>query len=335
MNYVIISAPKQSIALFFILTLAMITSSVLAQQIASYTTNFDLAESPISGGGVWSKRGVPWTNVVTTDGLAYGTQVGTNGFDDSYAYLTGTFSANQSVSTVIHLESGITANYAEVEILLRWRDDTNYATGYECNLAYNGQYAEIIIWPGFFGTNSSEFNFISQGNPVAGGIKDGDIFQADIIGNVITVRLNGNVIATATDNTFLDGGAPGIGFYSEGAPASKKYSFTKFTYTDMSVLSIVTSVQDKLEKNELIPQVSIYPNPFNRSATLALNNYISLGPGDQKPELLILDVFGKEVLKKEINNPQTEIERSNFPDGLYFYTVSFKNKITSGKFLVN
>jgi hypothetical protein len=199
----------------------------------SYTTDFNLTESPISEGGKWKQTGVDWTRVVTSGGLAFGTQSGSGGFNDSYAYLAGSFPANQSGSATIHLESGITATYAEVEILLRWTDSAHNATGYECNLAYNGQYAEIIKWPGPFATDKSQFTFISSGNPVSTGVHDGDVFQADVVGNVITARLNGRVIATGTDSSIPSGGAPGMGFYSEGAAASSKYSFTHYTGTGL------------------------------------------------------------------------------------------------------
>ncbi len=194
----------------------------------SYSTTFDLDETPLSEGGAWKQLGLDWTSVATAGGVAHGTQAGSGGFNDSYAYLSASYPANQSASGVIHLEAGITAAYAEVEILLRWTDSTHDSTGYECNLAFNGQYAEIIKWPGPLGTQKSEFTFISSGNPVAGGVHDGDVFQADVIGNVITARLNGQVIATGTDSS-ISIGSPGIGFYVEGAPASAKFSFSEFS----------------------------------------------------------------------------------------------------------
>jgi len=198
-----------------------------------YATDFDLTESPISEAGHWKQSGLDWTHIVTAGGLAYGTELGAGGFDDSYAYLGGAFPANQSATATIHLEAGITASYQEVELLLRWSDSAHNAIGYECNLAFNGQYAEIIKWPGPIGKTKADFKFISTGNPVPGGVHDGDIFQADIVGNVITSRLNGKVIATGTDSSISSGGAPGMGFYAEGAAASKKFSFTHFSATGL------------------------------------------------------------------------------------------------------
>src|ERR1700729_3247334 len=48
---------------------------------ATYTTNFPLTENPISEGGKWingQKDGVDWTDVRTTPGLAFGTEIGGN-----------------------------------------------------------------------------------------------------------------------------------------------------------------------------------------------------------------------------------------------------------------
>jgi hypothetical protein len=195
----------------------------------AYMTDFDLTESPLSEAGKWKHEGLDWSPVATSGGLAYGTERGHENFDDSYAYLAGSFPANQSATAVIHLESGIGAAYQEVEILLRWTDSAHAALGYECNLAFNGQYAEIIKWPGPLGKKKSDFKFISSGNAIAGGVHDGDVFQADVVGNVITSRLNGKVIATGSDSSIPSGGAPGIGFYAEGAPASSRFSFTRFS----------------------------------------------------------------------------------------------------------
>jgi hypothetical protein len=74
----------------------------------------------------------------------------------------------------------------------------------------------------------ADYQFLSRGNPVAAGVHDGDVLSCEIAGGVITSRLNGKVIATATDPSPLAGGAPGIGFYSDGTPAGSKYGFTSF-----------------------------------------------------------------------------------------------------------
>ena len=192
----------------------------------SYTTNFDISESPLSESGAWKNVGLDWTFVASGGGYAFGTQTGSGGYNDSYAHLSG-FPPNQSASAVIHLESGITASYNEVEILLRWSDDAHRSIGYECNLAHDGSYAQIIRWPGKLGTGLNDFAFIGSGS-ASNGVHDGDVFSATVTGSTITSYLNGKQLATATDSMITTGN-PGIAFYWEGQAGSKKYSFTSFS----------------------------------------------------------------------------------------------------------
>jgi hypothetical protein len=198
--------------------------SVAAASGGTYSTNFDLVEAPISESGAWSHLGNPWTLVDTSGGIAYGTQTGSGGYDDSYAHLSG-FSANQSGTGVIHLDSSIDGSCThEVEILLRMADSANTARGYECNLAYNGAYAEIVRWNGAIG----DFTYLARGS-VPGGVHDGDTLSASIVGTTITLTVNGTQIAQATDSTFASGN-PGIGFWRGGACGrTGDYGFTSYT----------------------------------------------------------------------------------------------------------
>lgn len=211
------------------LSLGGATSGGVAGALASgvsFSTNFDLTESPISENGQWTNIGLDWSPVATGNGYAFGTQTGNDGYNDSYTHLTG-FPPNQTASAVIHIEPGNTAAYNEVEILLRWSDTDHYAIGYECNLAHDGSYAQIVRWPGKLGTTLADFAFLASGAAVDG-VHDGDVFSATISGNTITSRLNGRMLAMATDDAITSGN-PGIGFYWEHAAASQKFSFTSFS----------------------------------------------------------------------------------------------------------
>jgi hypothetical protein len=199
----------------------------------SYSTNFDRTEAPISENGMWTHAGLDWTLVNTAGGFAFGTQsgsTGNGGYDDSYAYLSG-FPPNQSVSTVIHLEGGISAVSAEAEILLRWADSSHFARGYECNLSHNGSYAEIVRWNGPIGRQNSDFTYVARGG-VPSGVRDGDVFSAKIVGNTITSYLNGVQLASGTDNTYPDGN-PGMGFFWRGQQGLSKYGFSSFSATGL------------------------------------------------------------------------------------------------------
>jgi hypothetical protein len=191
----------------------------------SYSTNFPLDELPISEGGAWSHVGTSWTFVQTENGYAHGTQTGQGGFDDSYARLSG-FPPDQRACAVIHKSSPSISG--EVEILLRLSDTKTTAKGYECFLHTNGLYAMIVRWNGVYG----DFTSIAHVDEVTAP-QDGDILKATAIGDVITLYLNDEILAQATDSTYPTGN-PGIGFYKDehgGAPT--EYGFKSYSATGL------------------------------------------------------------------------------------------------------
>jgi hypothetical protein len=196
----------------------------------TYTTTFDRAESPLLEQGAWHHDGLDWTTVETAGGIAYGTQLigvarsGPTGYDDSYAYLAG-FPADQQASAVVSLGSIDASCTHEVEVLLRWDDSAHVARGYECNVAFDGAYAQIVRWNGPVG----DYTYLGSGS-VSGGVHDGDIVSAAIVAGHITLSVNGTERATADDATFATGN-PGIGFWrgDSGCGAFGDYGFTSFT----------------------------------------------------------------------------------------------------------
>ena len=193
-----------------------------------YTTMFDGTESPISEMGAWTHVGLDWTLVDTANGNAFGTQTGTGGYDDSYAHLSG-FAPDHGASGVIHRAAMIDpACTHEVEILLRWSDTAHDAHGYECNLAFDGSYAQIVRWEGPFG----HFTYLANGS-VAGGVNDGDTIRATAIGDLITLYVNDVQVAQATDATWSTGD-PGMGFWRGGTCGTRgDYGFTSYTASRM------------------------------------------------------------------------------------------------------
>jgi len=197
---------------------------------ASYHTDFDRTESPLSENGAWHHDGLDWTRVDTAGGVAFGTQTlgaarsGPTQYDDSYAYLAG-FPPDQQASGVIHLGSIDGSCTHEVEILLRWSDSAHSARGYECNLAYDGSYAQIVRWNGPVG----DYTYVGSGS-VPGGVHDGDTLSASIVGDKISLAVNGVERATARDATFATG-SPGIGLWrgSSGCGTLGDYRFTSFS----------------------------------------------------------------------------------------------------------
>lgn len=188
-----------------------------------YATKFLGAENPLSEGGAWSNLGQSWTTVMKADGFASGTQTGARRYDDSYAHLSG-FSPNVSASATLFKAPGIPANeYHEVELLLRFADSVDNATGYECLLHHAGRYAQIVRWNGPFGNFT---HLADQRHPPVP--QDGDVLKATIVGNLITVYLNDAKIVQIADSTYRVGN-PGIGFYIEGNTRNRVFGFKDFS----------------------------------------------------------------------------------------------------------
>ena len=222
--------------LFATLALAIAFFCVAAAQgTPTYSTTFSATENPISEGGRWingQANGIDWKNVRTTPGLAMGTQSGVDGYDDSTALLTGTWSPTQTVQGTVYSVNQLSggSNNAEIEFRLRSTITPHTLNGYEINfrLRHDGsQYVEIVRWNGPLGS----FTYVSRidGGP---GIYNGDTIKATIVGNVITAYINGVQVLQGTDSTFTSGN-PGIGFYVRGTvPKNTDFGFTSFQAWD-------------------------------------------------------------------------------------------------------
>jgi hypothetical protein len=225
---------------------AMIVSSFIAACVifpaaggkvwaASYTTNFPLTENPLSENGHWingKANGLDWADVSTTPGLAFGTESGSSGYDDSTAILAGSWGPDQTVQATVHTVNQNDNIWEEVEIRLRSaisaRSNTGYEINFRCSKTSNA-YSQIVRWNGPLGS----FTYLNTAGGSQYGVKGGDGVKATIIGNVITVYINGVQILQATDNTFTTG-SPGMGFFLQGGGAGNNgdYGFSSFTASD-------------------------------------------------------------------------------------------------------
>lgn len=199
---------------------------------ASYTTTFPLTESPISEGANWTNglsAGFDWSNVSTTPGLAFGTQTGVDGFNDSLAVLRGTWGPDQAATGTVYTVNQVAGDvFEEVEILLRFQITPHSARGYEINFSMrsDGAYTQIIRWDGPLGVYAL---LDSRAVPA---LQTGDQVAASIVGNTITTSINGAEIFHVTDNTFTDGN-PGLGFYLQGATGvNGDYGFSCYSASD-------------------------------------------------------------------------------------------------------
>jgi hypothetical protein len=201
----------------------------------TYTTTFAGTENPLSEGGRWSNNGLDWTNIRKGNGLAYSTQSGIEAgkfkFRDSYAVLSG-FPPDQEAWGEVHISKPSSTYYQELEILLRFTSSPHNTTVYECFarcIDDSSSYVEIVRWDGPVG----KFTYLARKHGKGYGLKNGDTLKASIIGNVITVSINGVQKAEAIDNTFKTGN-PGIGEYlacvhGQGVGTNTDFGFASFT----------------------------------------------------------------------------------------------------------
>ncbi len=201
----------------------------------TYSTNFAGTENPLSERGRWSNDGLDWTNIRKANGLAYSTQSGTEtgkfAYNDSYALLSG-FPPDQEAWGEAHIGKPDSRCNQEVEILLRFTSSPHRTTGYECLARCtddSSSYLEIVRWDGPVG----KFTYLARKNGKDYGLKNGDTLKASIVGNVISVFINGVKKAEATDNTFKTGN-PGIGEFlacpnGQGRGTNPDFGFAGFT----------------------------------------------------------------------------------------------------------
>ena len=201
----------------------------------SYTTSFEGTENPLSEGGRWTNHGIDWTQITKKGRIACGTQTGMNTgkykFDDSFAHLSG-FLADQEAWGEVCIKRPDSSCNQELEILLRWNSSAHRTTGYECFarcLNSDSSYLQIVRWDGPLG----KFTYLADKRGTNYGLKNGDTLKASVVGNVITVYINGIEKARVKDDTFKTGN-PGIGEFlacnnGKGIDSNSDFGFSSFT----------------------------------------------------------------------------------------------------------
>jgi hypothetical protein len=199
-----------------------------------YSTRFEKAENPLSEGAHWlsaRSTGHDWADVASQPGLAYGLENGLLGYDDATALLAGEWGPDQEAEATVGPTHPNLKTWEEVELRLRSTLSPHSATGYEINFRCaktEEAYSDIVRWDGPL----AKFTYLSHKEGAKYGVKEGDVVKATMIGNKITVYLNGVVIAEAWDRTFTSG-SPGIGFFLQADTGlNKDYGFTSFSATD-------------------------------------------------------------------------------------------------------
>lgn len=204
--------------------------------VRSYRTRFLFDEDPLSEGGIWlngRKDGIDWIDVIARNGVAYGAvsrmsvaeqrveqgnldpaaaagSAPVGDYDDPTAILAGPWGPNQHARARVFSRNQTEEYFQEVEIRLRSTMAPHRCAGYEvffrC-LKTESAYAEIVRWNGARG----DFTSLAKLSGSQYGVRDGDLIEASIFGNVLRGFINGMLVMEAVDDAFAEG-SPGIGF---------------------------------------------------------------------------------------------------------------------------
>jgi hypothetical protein len=141
-----------------------------------------------------------------------------------------------------------------------------------------------------------------------------------------------NSIKATCDNGYIFCGNTSVYDYTGGGCTAydyyNYYSYLVKTDSTCDDLSFATGIENTIQN--IANQVLAYPNPFSISATIEIKDFQK-----GKYELQIFDLSGREVLKSEIKNEKTEIQKGNLANGMYFYKVSNENNIVgTGKLII-
>jgi hypothetical protein len=194
----------------------------------SYSTRFQLDEDPISEDGKWIngwKDGIDWYNIITKNGVAYGA-VTQGEYTDPTALLTGTWGKNQKVKARVFTRNQTEKYYQEVEIRLPSKIAPHLCTGYEvfwrCLKTPNA-YVQVVKWNG----KVRDWTSLKKHTGARYGVKDGDLVEATIFGNVIKGYINGVEVIPVTDDTFK-ARHPGMGFNYGVGESNGDFGFTSY-----------------------------------------------------------------------------------------------------------
>lgn len=144
-------------------------------------------------------------------------------------------------------------------------------------------------------------------------INDFSEFKGMLVGNNGAVSLKKGVL--------IEGRA----FTTTGTITTDSVKVTAVTSACMATgLSSLNAVKESV--------VSIYPNPFNESTNILLNDLSKIN----RAELKMYNVLGEVVVNKILTEKLTSIETANLNSGIYVYRIFISNTIIqSGRLISN
>jgi hypothetical protein len=155
--------------------------------------------------------------------------------------MTGTWSADQTVTVTLYKATNNNTCCAEGEIWIRGSMGGGKMTGYEMSFSIlsNPDYYHMGGW---LGTDFAYGTFTRSA--LGRTLQDGDVIKVTAVGNLFTFYVNNIQIAQGTDNTYASGN-PGIGFYHSSAfnGLDHEWGFKSFAATGLVSSDLSTGVK--------------------------------------------------------------------------------------------
>lgn len=108
------------------------------------------------------------------------------------------------------------------------------------------------------------------------------------------------------------------------------FDFNPPVATNTTLNTLIGTLPVGIAKGELLnTEVSVYPNPFNNTARLVINNW-----NGEESVLTIWNALGEMVTHKTFTDSQYILRKSEFSQGLFFYKLQRNGKNVSGKFIL-
>ena len=249
-------------------------------------------------------------------------------------YVTGYFQ-----SSVMTFGSDIINNSGADNIFLArydssgnvlWAEGAGGASDDEGNSVYADQFGNVYI-AGYY--TSPNCLFASDTLTNAGIYQKLFLVKYDTIGNVLWVKTSAGTNNDNANSVTVDV----LGdVYITGAFKGNGLNFGMITLLNLSPttydaflakIDAVTGIEEYPQNNNVI---LVYPNPANTTITI---QHIVIPTKEES--LFITDIMGREVYHQPINNSnQTNIDISNWSNGVYFYQIRSDKETLRGKFVV-
>lgn len=233
--------------------------------------------------------------------------------------------------------SAISGTSTTVGLAFEWLDPNGTDTWADTTRTINALTLDdsgiyrFIIHDGAEITNDTFLVHITVSNapPTAGTISGTPAILAG--GTTALTNATGGGVWSSDNTSVATVSASGVVTGVAAGTANISYTVTNGCGTDVATYAItvngVAGVTDPSAGNS---RVSVYPNPVSGMIHIHLEGTYSTGSGN----ITFRDVLGKTVVERSITGPDTQINISTLPKGVYMLTISGGDISYSGKIVV-